>query len=181
MKPAIGIVLLLLVLACSTGCTGAENASPAMAPTIEVTSPAFPPEGSIPPLYTCDGDDISPPLTWTGVPPGAASLALVIDDPDAPAGTFTHWLAWNISPDTEGLPEGAPGEEDGIVQGTNDLGTIGYAGPCPPAGVHRYRFRIFALDDVPAITRGAGRGEVDLAMEGHIIAWGELQGTYGQS
>jgi Raf kinase inhibitor-like YbhB/YbcL family protein len=180
MKPAIGIVLLLLVLACSAGCTGAENTSPAMAPTIEVTSPAFSDGGSIPPLYTCDSDDISPALNWTGVPPDAVSLALVMDDPDAPSGTFTHWLVWDISPGTGGLPEGVAEGEHGIVQGTNGLGAIGYAGPCPPSGVHHYRFRIFALDDVPALERGAGRGEVDLAVEGHIIAWGELQGTYGR-
>jgi Raf kinase inhibitor-like YbhB/YbcL family protein len=178
MNTATGAVLLILVLACGAGCTAAEEGPPDLPPAITVTSPAFSDGGAIPPRYTCDGEDTSPSLNWTGVPPEAVSLALVMDDPDAPAGTFTHWLVWNISPDTEGLPESTAGE--GTVQGTNDLGVIGYGGPCPPAGVHRYRFRILALDDVPALERGAGRGEVDLAVEDHIIAWGELQGTYGR-
>jgi Raf kinase inhibitor-like YbhB/YbcL family protein len=179
MKPATGIILLLLVLACSAGCTGTQDPLAGAPQSIDVASSAFSPGESIPPRYTCDGDDISPPLSWTGVPAGAASLVLVMDDPDAPAGTFTHWLAWNISPRTDGVPEDVAG--DGIVLGTNDFGTIGYAGPCPDSGVHRYRFRILALDTVLPLGPGAGRGEVNLAVEGHVIAWGELQGTYGRA
>jgi Raf kinase inhibitor-like YbhB/YbcL family protein len=178
MNTATGAVLILLMLACGAGCIAAEDGPPDLPPAITVTSPAFAEGGAVPARYTCDGEDISPPLNWTGVPPGTASLALVMDDPDAPVGTFTHWLVWNISPDTEGLAEGVAA--DGIVQGTSDFGTPGYGGPCPPDGVHRYRFRILALDDVPALERGAGRGEVDLAVDGHIIAWGELEGTYGR-
>jgi Raf kinase inhibitor-like YbhB/YbcL family protein len=181
MKPGTGVVLIILLLACAAACTGAQDSSPAMPPTIAVESPAFAHEGSIPTRYTCDGDDISPALNWTGVPADTVSLALVMDDPDAPVGTFTHWLVWNISPGTGGLPEGVAEGDQGIIQGTNDFGAIGYGGPCPPDAVHRYRFRILALDDLPALEQGAGRGEVDLAVEGHIIAWGELQGTYGRS
>lgn len=173
-------ILLLLVLACTAGCTGAQDTTPEIPPDINVTSPAFFEGESIPARFTCNGEDISPPLNWTGVPDGAASLALVVDDPDAPAGTFTHWLVWNISPLTGGLPEGVAEGEFGIVQGTSDFGSVGYGGPCPPGGVHRYRFRLLALDTTPALGPGAGRGEVNLAVEGHILAWGELQGTYGR-
>ncbi|MDG6257447.1 MAG: YbhB/YbcL family Raf kinase inhibitor-like protein [Methanomicrobiaceae archaeon] len=181
MKPRTGLLLLLLAAACIAACTGVENAPPSMPQNVEVASPAFASGESIPPLYTCDGDDISPPLTWTGVPPGTMSLALVMDDPDAPGGAFTHWLAWNISPGIGGLPEGEAVAEMGIVQGTNGFGAPGYAGPCPPGGEHRYRFRVLALDTVPGISPDAGRGEFDRAAEGHIIGWGELQATYGRA
>jgi Raf kinase inhibitor-like YbhB/YbcL family protein len=130
----------------------------------------------IPGRHTCDGEDLSPPLSWSGAPEGTRSLALVVDDPDAPAGTFTHWLGWGLDPGAEGLGEGEPAP----VEGRNDFGTSGYRGPCPPPGHgrHRYFFRLYALDLDPELGPGAGKGELERALEGHALAAAELIGTY---
>jgi Raf kinase inhibitor-like YbhB/YbcL family protein len=141
-----------------------------------LTSSAFASGDRVPRRHTCEGEDLSPPLDWSGAPAGTSSLALIVDDPDAPGGTFTHWIAWAISVDDGGLAEGeaAPGE------GRNDFGTVGYRGPCPPPGhgPHRYFFRLYALDSGPELAPGAGRRELEQAIEGHALATAELVGTY---
>jgi Raf kinase inhibitor-like YbhB/YbcL family protein len=141
-----------------------------------LTSGAFTHGGEIPRRHTCEGDDVSPGLAWSDPPPGTRTLALIVDDPDAPRGTFTHWLAWNIDPSAGGLAEGgsAPAE------GTNDFGAGGWSGPCPPPGhgAHRYFFRLHALDTALDVGFRAGRAEVNQALEGHVLAGAELMGTF---
>jgi Raf kinase inhibitor-like YbhB/YbcL family protein len=144
---------------------------------MKITSSAFQEGGNIPPKFTCDGSDNSPPLQITGVPAAAKSLALIADDPDAPSGLFTHWLVWNIPPQTNSIAEGNPPKG---VQGTNDFGKSGYKGPCPPPGTHRYSFKVFALDRELDLRAGAKRSQVDVAMKGHVIAQGELMGHYAR-
>jgi Raf kinase inhibitor-like YbhB/YbcL family protein len=139
-------------------------------------SSAFDHGGPIPRRHSCEGEDLSPPLSWSGVPEGTRSIALVVDDPDAAAGTFTHWLGWGLGPGAEGLGEG----EAAPVEGRNDFGTSGYRGPCPPPGHgrHRYSFRLYALDSDPDLRPGAGKGELDHALDGQTLAEAELIGTY---
>lgn len=144
---------------------------------IKVTSSAFQEGGNIPSKFTCDVSDTSPPLQIAGVPSGAKSLVLIVDDPDAPGGLFTHWLAWNIPPQTGSIAEGSAPKG---VQGANDFGKSGYRGPCPPPGTHRYSFKIFALDRELELRSGAKRSQVDAAMKGHVIAQGELIGRYAR-
>ncbi len=148
---------------------------------IEVTSTAFEEGGAIPVRYTCDGLDVSPPLSWSSPPEGTRSVALIADDPDAPRGTFVHWVIYNLPPDTHELPEDVPEQEtlpSGAAQGVNGAGGVGYMGPCPPGGTHRYLFKVYALDT--SLDLGAGATKEDLAdlMEGHILAEGRLMGTY---
>jgi len=151
--------------------------------TISVTSSAFQEGGTIPAKYTCDGNDVSPPLKWTGVPEATKSLALICDDPDAPVGTWVHWVMWNIPPSVQELAESVPPKPelpDGSRQGISDFGRPGYGGPCPPSGVHRYYFKIYALDtmlDLPSSTRKA---DLLRAMKGHILAEGQLMGKYSR-
>jgi Raf kinase inhibitor-like YbhB/YbcL family protein len=141
-----------------------------------LSSEAFTRGGGIPRRHTCDGDDVAPPLAWSDPPPGTRALALIVDDPDAPVGVFTHWLAWNIDPQAGGLREGgrAPAE------GRNDFGTGGWAGPCPPPGhgEHRYFFRLHALDAELDVGFRAGRRELESALSGHVLMTAELMGTY---
>ncbi|AEC52761.1 hypothetical protein PNA2_1846 [Pyrococcus sp. NA2] len=138
----------------------------------------------IPAKYTCEGIDVNPPLKIEGLSDRAVSLVIIVDDPDAPGGTFTHWIAWNIPPVTE-IPEGIP--KEGVVerpikmiQGRNDFGRIGYNGPCPPRGhgIHHYHFKIYVLDTKLDLKPGASRKELEKAMQGHIIQFGELVGLY---
>ncbi|MFW6189289.1 MAG: YbhB/YbcL family Raf kinase inhibitor-like protein [Planctomycetota bacterium] len=145
---------------------------------MELRSSAFENGGNIPSRYTCDGADVSPPLVISGVPNGADSLALVMDDPDAPGGTFDHWLVWNIPPETGEIPEGT--EPQG-VEGRTDFNKLVYGGPCPPSGTHTYRFRLYALDDVLDLKEGAGKAELQAAMEGHVLADALLEGDYSRS
>lgn len=144
---------------------------------MKVTSPAFGEGGNIPVKFTCDGPDTSPPLKIEGAPAEAKTLALIVDDPDAPSGLFTHWLIWNIAAKTGSLAEG---NNVGGIEGKNDFGKTGYGGPCPPSGTHRYYFRIFALDQPLSLTPGARRKEVDAAMKGHVIGQAELMGRYAR-
>ncbi len=149
--------------------------------TIDITSSAFQNEGNIPQKYTCDGANVSPPLTWSSIPDGTKSIALIADDPDAPVGTWVHWVLFNIPPDARGLPENVPAVQtldSGAVQGTNDFKKLGYGGPCPPAGSHRYFFKIYALDTQLDLEPGASKAQVEDAMEGHILAQGQLMGRY---
>jgi Raf kinase inhibitor-like YbhB/YbcL family protein len=145
--------------------------------TMKITSSAFHEGANIPSKFTCDGSDTSPPLQIAGVPSGAKSLVLIVDDPDAPSGLFTHWLVWNIPPQTGSIAEGSAPQG---VQGANDFGKSGYRGPCPPPGTHRYSFKIFALDRELELRSGAKRSQVDAAMKGHVIAQGELVGRYAR-
>ena len=144
---------------------------------MKITSSAFQEGGNIPSKFTCDGSDTSPPLQITGIPSEAKSFVLIADDPDAPSGLFTHWLVWNIAPQTNSIGEGNAPKG---VQGTNDFGKSGYRGPCPPPGTHRYSFKIFALDRELDLRSGAKRSQVDAAMQGHVIAQGELMGRYAR-
>jgi Raf kinase inhibitor-like YbhB/YbcL family protein len=143
---------------------------------LSLTSPAFQHGGEIPARNTCDAEDLSPALVWSNVPEGSRSLALIVDDPDAPVGTFTHWLAWGIDPAAETLEEGKPAP----VEGANDFGTMGYRGPCPPPGhgPHRYSFRIHALDAELDLQPGAAKADLEDALEGHVLAGAELVGRY---
>lgn len=144
---------------------------------MKITSSAFQEGGNIPPKFTCDGGDSSPPLRIAGIPSGAKTLALVVDDPDAPSGLFTHWIVWNISPQTNAIAEGSAPQG---AQGTNDFGKSGYGGPCPPSGTHRYYFKIFALDRELNLSSGTKRNQLDAAMKGHVVAQGELMGRYAK-
>ena len=163
-----GVVAILLAAIASFAAGGAR---------MKITSPAFQEGGNIPSKFTCDGSDTSPPLQITGVPSEAKSLVLIADDPDAPGGLFTHWLVWNVPPQTNSIAEGSAPKG---VHGTNDFGKSGYGGPCPPSGTHRYSFRVFALDREVPLPSGAKRGQVDAAMKGHVIAQGELIGRYAR-
>jgi Raf kinase inhibitor-like YbhB/YbcL family protein len=144
---------------------------------MKITSSAFQEGASIPSKFSCDGANTSPPLQIAEVPSGAKSLALIVDDPDAPSGLFTHWTVWNISAQINAIAEGSAPKG---VQGTNDFGKSGYGGPCPPSGTHRYYFKIFALDRELDLPFGAKRGQLDEAMKGHIVAQGELMGRYSR-
>jgi Raf kinase inhibitor-like YbhB/YbcL family protein len=155
----------------------AQSATPA----IKLTSSVFSEGQKIPRQFTCDGINVSPPLEWTGVPKSAKTLAIVADDPDAPAGTWVHWVIYNVPADTMGMVENVPATEEvagGGVQGKNDFEKIGYGGPCPPSGTHRYFFKIYALDSELPLKAGATKSEVEKASEGHILARAQLMGTY---
>jgi Raf kinase inhibitor-like YbhB/YbcL family protein len=145
---------------------------------MKITSSAFQQGANIPSKFSCDGADTSPPLQIQEIPPEAKSLVLIVDDPDAPSGLFTHWIAWNISPQTSTTI--AEGSVPKGTQGTNDFGKSGYGGPCPPSGTHRYVFKIFALDQELNLVAGAKRARLDAAMKGHVIAQGELMGHYSR-
>ena len=144
---------------------------------MKITSSAFQEGGNIPSKFTCDGSNTSPPLQITGIPSQTKTLVLIADDPDAPSGLFTHWLVWNIPPQTSSIVEGSAPKG---VQGTNDFGKSGYGSPCPPSGAHRYYFRVFALDRELDLRSGAKRRQVDAAIKGHVIAQGELVGRYSR-
>jgi Raf kinase inhibitor-like YbhB/YbcL family protein len=187
----------LLGLLASSGCWRTESL-PAEDPgrlTIQLRSPAFADGGMIPRAFTCDGADRSPPLEWSGVPAAARSLTLVCDDPDAPSGSWSHWVVYNLSPRIKALREGVPPEEslpaavtDGTEpagttipkarQGRNDFDRIGYGGPCPPSGTHRYFFRLYALDNELVLGSTATRADLLKAIKGHILAEGRLVGKY---
>ena len=148
---------------------------------IKMTSIAFGEGSMIPKQYTCDGIDVSPPLAWTGVPDGSKSLAIICDDPDAPVGTWVHWVLYNLPADIKELPEGMPPQkimDNGIKHGINDFRKFGYGGPCPPGGTHRYFFKIYALGIEIDLDPGATKAQLLKAMEGHILAEGQLMGRY---
>ncbi len=144
---------------------------------MRVTSPAFKHEGMIPSRYTCDGRDMTPPLRFEDLPKGAASLALVLDDPDAPMGTFDHWVVWNIPPGTTSVEEG---REPQGVQGRTSFGRMGYGGPCPPRGVHRYFFKLYALDAMLNLPAGSRKRDLEQAMKGHVIEQAVLMCKYSR-
>ena len=149
--------------------------------TLSISSSAFQDRGPIPTEYTCDGEDISPPLAWTGVPAGTASLVLIVDDPDAPVGVWDHWIVFDIPPDLTGLPEAVPAGEtlpDGGIHGSNSWNRMSYGGPCPPSGTHRYMFKLYALDTTLGLKPGANKKSVESAMQDHILAETQILGTY---
>ena len=145
---------------------------------MKITSAAFQDNGNIPTKFTCDGADVNPALRFNDTPAQAKSLVLIVDDPDAPSGLFTHWIVWNIDSKTSDVAESATLQ--GGVQGTNDFGKSGYGGPCPPSGTHRYYFKIFALDRMLDLRPGARRSELDAAMREHVVAQGQLMGRYSR-
>jgi len=152
---------------------------------LTITSPAFRPMGTIPRQYTCDDADSAPPLEWANVPAGARSLALIVDDPDAPdpakpQRTYAHWVLYDIPPSATGLPEGAKTKDlpPGAREGTNDWKRIGYGGPCPPVGRHRYFFKLYALDTQLGDLGPATKAKVEGAMANHVLEVAELVGTY---
>ena len=160
--------------------TAAEGEEPV---SFELTSTAFGPEESIPSVFTCDGRDVSPPLQWTDPPQGTQSFALISDDPDAPMGTWVHWVLFNLPAEVRALPEAvAPDAElaDGSRHGTSSFRRLGYGGPCPPSGTHRYFFKLYALDTVLDLPSGANKKQLLEAMEGHILAQVELMGRYAR-
>jgi Raf kinase inhibitor-like YbhB/YbcL family protein len=164
------VIALLLMGACS------RSGEQAPAPAMLLTSPAFANGGEIPRKYTCDGESASPPLRIVNVPPAAKALALIVEDRDAPGGTFTHWVVWNMKADRLVVDEGHP--PDGAEQGKNDFGKDGWGAPCPPSGEHRYVFRLYALDE--RISPHPTRDSVEAAIKPRAIAEAELVGKYGR-
>jgi hypothetical protein len=149
---------------------------------LEVKSPVLANKGYIPDNYTCDGRNISPEISWSDAPKKTVSLALICDDPDAPFATWTHWVVYDIPPNVSKLDEGLPKDgvlKSGILQGVNDFGEIGFGGPCPPAGkAHRYFFRLYALDTMLKLEKGAARKDLERLMVGHILAEAGIYGLY---
>ncbi len=141
-----------------------------------ISSPAFENNGTIPSRYTCDDIDVNPPLLIENVPPAAMSLVLIVDDPDAPAGTWVHWVVWNIDPGVKEIAERSIPK--GGIEGINDFKKHNYGGPCPPSGTHRYFFKLYALDKVLDIANHSGKAHVEKAMDGHVIARTQIMGRY---
>lgn len=173
--------LISLTIAADQSC--AEETMP-----LKLTSTVFTDKGEIPAKYTCQGADIAPPLQWEGVPEGTQSLALIVDDPDAPDPaaprmTWVHWVLYNLPPDSSGLPEGvtASGLPAGTLEGKNDWGRTGYGGPCPPIGRHRYFHKLYALDTVLPDLDKPKKATLEAAIKGHVIEQAELVGTYQKS
>jgi Raf kinase inhibitor-like YbhB/YbcL family protein len=174
-------IVLLLVLLASAGCAGATpgvEIEGEVVMALQVTSQAFIEGGLIPSKFTCDAENVSPSLAWSGAPTGTQSFALIADDPDAPMGTWVHWVLYDLPPDTQSLPEGAIGIR---VEGINDFRKSGYGGPCPPRGKpHHYYFKVYALDTRLGLKPGASKRDVERAMQGHVLAQGQLVGMYGR-
>lgn len=167
------------------GCAEDKNVTPQSGvPAMKLTSSAFQEGDTIPKQHTADGKDVSPPLKWSDAPAGTRSFVLICDDPDAPVGTWVHWVLFNLPADRTELPEGVPPDKvvlGGAHQGTNDFKKIGYGGPSPPAGKpHRYFFTLYALDSNLNLEPGASKKDVESAMKGHILAHGQLMGKYGR-
>jgi Raf kinase inhibitor-like YbhB/YbcL family protein len=152
--------------------------------SFQISSTAFSNGETIPKKFTCDGPDVSPQLSWKEAPAAARSFALIMDDPDAPAGTWVHWVLYNLPANTSQLPEGLEKQEQlatGALQGRNDFRKIGYGGPCPPPGTpHRYYFKLYALDTKLNLKAGATKADLERSMKGHILGEAELMGRYGR-
>ena len=151
--------------------------------SLSIASTGFAAGQPIPAVYSCHGRNVSPPLAWAGAPGATKSFALILDDPDAPSGTFVHWVLYNVPAGSRNLPEAVPGRaklDDGSLQGTNGAGGTGYTGPCPPSGTHHYHFKLYALDSALSLPSGATKDQVLKAMQGHILAQAELIGTFSK-
>jgi Raf kinase inhibitor-like YbhB/YbcL family protein len=172
------VVALPLLAICAARIGNCETQASAGGKAMKITSPSFQEGGNIPSKFTCDGANSSPALRIEQAPPTAKSLALIMDDPDTPGGLFTHWLIWNIDPQTKEIAESSVPAK--AIQGTNNFPNIGYGGPCPPSGTHRYFFKIFALDQMLDLKSGAKRPDLERAMHGHVIAQGQLMGRYAR-
>lgn len=181
-RVAVLLTLLCLVVVLLAGCESGEEPPKEAEMILTMSSPAFEEGSRIPTKYSCQGQDVSPALQWGEPPEGTQSFVLIVDDPDAPGGVFTHWVLFNIPSATRQLPEAAPTIPrlaDGSLQGKNDFGKIGYGGPCPPPGhAHRYQFTIYGLDQMLDLKTGASRKQVLEAMMGHILGQGRLTGSY---
>jgi len=177
-------IVILLTAVLFAGCVKNADESVKGVEKIQVKS-VFGDGERIPTKYTCDGEDVSPPLTIEGISPNAKSIAIIVDDPDAPVRVFTHWVIWNIPPVSE-IPEAIPRKEVvsepiKAVQGKNDFGDVGYGGPCPPPGKpHTYRFKVYVLDTMLDLKPRSSKEELEKAMDGHVIQYGELRGVYGR-
>jgi Raf kinase inhibitor-like YbhB/YbcL family protein len=169
--------LLMIVSSCSSTQTSTAEPTEA-AVTMEFKSDAFASGQSIPAKYTCTGKNISPALTWSNAPAGTQSFALIVDDPDAPMGTWVHWVLYNIPSGTASLPENT--DASGIAVGKNSSNHMSYDGPCPPSGTHRYFFKLYALDSALSLSPGATKEQLLSSMKGHILAQGELMGTFSK-
>lgn len=180
---AISLLFMVLVLTTARKSGAAETMEASdMAQTatkkMEIKSPSFAAGGNIPARFSCRGDDANPPLVFENVPAGTKSLALIVDDPDAPGGTWVHWVMWNIQPDTGRIEtDSAP---RGAVQGVNSWGRTGYGGPCPPSGTHHYHFKLYALDTKLPLGPSSGKPELVAAMQGHILAHSEVIGLFSK-
>lgn len=172
----------MLLLGCApTSKSSLNSLQTPVAKPMKLESTAFTDKGLIPSKYTCDGEDISPPLSWSEPPSGTKSLALIVDDPDAPGKTFVHWVLYDIPATARALPDNVAAEGNlpsGSLQGKNDFGKLGYGGPCPPGGTHRYFFKLYALDTKLGLESGATKAQVLVSMDGHILAEAELMGRY---
>lgn len=182
-KNIIALVAVPILLLCS--CEDSDQAEPKAVGgkkmDIKVTSAAFEEGGLIPPNYTCDGADISPPLRWDAAPEGTKSIALISDDPDAPMGTWVHWVLYNLPAETTELAENIPAQEtlpNGAKQGITDFRRVGYGGPCPPSGTHRYFFKIYCVDETLDLPPRSDKAALLKAMDGHVLAQGQLMGKY---
>ncbi|MDH7602220.1 MAG: YbhB/YbcL family Raf kinase inhibitor-like protein [Armatimonadota bacterium] len=179
-------IVLLSITVLAAVCLVPAGTSSALEKTIgklTVTSSAFKDGGMIPRKYTADGANVSPPLAISGIPTAAKSLAIICDDPDAPRGTFVHWVLFNWPSGSKSIPENVPTKErlpNGAIQGKNDFGKIGYGGPAPPYGVHRYYFKAYALDKMLDLKPGITKRQLEDAMKGHILAQGHIMGRYGR-
>jgi hypothetical protein len=168
-----------LFVAIAAACLCAPGIFAEEKPAMKISSPDFTEGAAIPARFTCDGADINPALAIEGVPAQAKSLVLIVDDPDAPMGTWNHWLVWNIAPSTGKIA--ADSVPAGAVQGRSDFGTAKYGGPCPPSGTHRYYFRLYALDTTLSLESKADRKALDKAISGHVIASAGLMGRYSRA
>jgi hypothetical protein len=178
-------LILLIISGCANPTEPPQPEAVRVIPeSIQITSTSFGHGDKIPTIFTCDGEDISPALTWQNIPDGTRSLVLIVRDPDAPAGEWVHWLLYDIPSNVDSLPEAIPTEEiiPGIgTQGSNDFGLLGYGGPCPPgSNPHRYFFNLYAIDTMLELKPGIKIQELNDAMQGHQLARGEMMGTYGR-
>jgi Raf kinase inhibitor-like YbhB/YbcL family protein len=173
------LALLSIMILLASGCITKQEDN---MNNISISAEGFKDGTTIPDVYTCKGKDISPSLSWKEIPAGTKSIALIMDDPDAPGGTFVHWVLYNVPAGTQKMPEGMPYDKtlpDGSMQGMTDFGRTGYGGPCPPPGKpHRYFFKIFALDSMINLPPGASKKQLENVMAGHILAKGEIIGMY---
>lgn len=181
-----GLVVVLVCISAVAAETGLPiNAKEKVVIPLAIASPSFPHNGVIPARHTCDGQDISPPLSWTAPPTGTKSMVLIVDDPDAPDPaaprmTWVHWVLYNLPPNTTGLPEGVAAKDlpPGTLQGVSDWKRTGYRGPCPPVGKHRYFYKLYALDAMLPDLKQPTKAMLEKAMQGHVLAQSDLIGTY---